>query len=264
MLKSRRPAQKKKISNLGNMDVVFIIDSTGSMQPYITEAKTYARAVMERIESDNDLSIKAAIVAYRDHPPQDLTFVTEVFDFNSKKKFQKSLNSLDAAGGGDEPEAVYDALYALSELSWRKNSDRIAYLIGDAPPHEPCACGITKEQIKALFKTLKVELNAHSIANSQDTTAAFKEFVDATGGKLSLGDRARDTTLFYSGSLLNHSVMITNARAFVNTTISTLGAWSGSAMSDTCTYSIGKSLGWSPAETQTVVNYLNHRMGTDL
>ncbi len=45
------------------------------------------------------------------------------------------LNECQATGGGDEPEAVADALHAVLNLSWRPGATRICILISDAPPH---------------------------------------------------------------------------------------------------------------------------------
>jgi len=37
--------------------------------------------------------------------------------------------------GGDEPEAVADAMHDLLKLSWRDDSAKLAVLVSDAPPH---------------------------------------------------------------------------------------------------------------------------------
>lgn len=76
------------------------------------------------------------MVAYRDHPPQDSTFVTKLYDFtNHKPRMQSYLDSLSASGGGDGPEAVTAGLYKAENLAWRQNATKIVILIADAPPH---------------------------------------------------------------------------------------------------------------------------------
>ena len=45
------------------------------------------------------------------------------------------LEQSQAAGGGDGPEAVADALYEVTKLSWRSDATKICILISDAPPH---------------------------------------------------------------------------------------------------------------------------------
>lgn len=45
------------------------------------------------------------------------------------------LNELSADSGGDYPEAVLDGLNVAVNLEWRFSSEKILFLIGDAPPH---------------------------------------------------------------------------------------------------------------------------------
>ena len=80
--------------------------------------------------------IKLALVEYRDHPPEETTFVTKVHDFTeSIKEMKLFLEGCRAKGGGDTPEAVADGLHECLKLSWREKSTKICVLISDAPPH---------------------------------------------------------------------------------------------------------------------------------
>jgi len=73
-----------------------------------------------------------ALVEYRDHPPQDETFVTRVHDFTeSIKEMKKWLEACRAEGGGDLPEAVADGLHDALKLNWRENATKICVLISD-------------------------------------------------------------------------------------------------------------------------------------
>jgi len=45
------------------------------------------------------------------------------------------VDSMQASGGGDGPEAVTDGLYEVLHLPYRKESTRICIFIADAPPH---------------------------------------------------------------------------------------------------------------------------------
>ncbi|CAF2902834.1 unnamed protein product [Rotaria sp. Silwood2] len=98
------------------LDLAFAMDCTGSMASYIESAKNNIRAIVEEIVRSEKSDIRLALVEYRDHPPQDRTFVTP-------------------DGGGDAPEAVADALHEVLNLSWRPEATRICILISDAPPH---------------------------------------------------------------------------------------------------------------------------------
>lgn len=84
-----------------------------------------------------ELSIRFAIVSYRDHPPQDHSYVTRIFDFTNRlKNVHREISNLNPSQGGDTPEAVADGLYdARTKLSWDEQAYKALLLVGDAPPH---------------------------------------------------------------------------------------------------------------------------------
>ena len=86
------------------------------------------------------LNLRFAIVTYRDHPPQDSTYVTKVFDFTDNFEAVNYVKTLNAWGGGDEPEAVHDGLMdCATKLHWAEvvGSPTLRYIfhVADAPPH---------------------------------------------------------------------------------------------------------------------------------
>ena len=94
------------------------------------------RKISEEIVSKEQADIRLALVEYRDHPPQDKSFITKVHDFTPSIGHMKQwLDQCFASGGGDGPEAVADALEGVQNLSWRPNSSKICVFIADAPPH---------------------------------------------------------------------------------------------------------------------------------
>lgn len=124
------------------LDLAFAMDCTLSMGPYIESARNNIRQIVEEIVSREKSDVALALVEYRDHPPEETTFVTRVNDFtNSVSKMKQWLEACWAYGGGDEPEAVADALHALTKLHWRSTSTKICVLISDAPPH-----GLTQDR----------------------------------------------------------------------------------------------------------------------
>ncbi|CAF3378834.1 unnamed protein product [Rotaria socialis] len=132
--KPDRPALAKHDSSI--LDLVFTIDSTSSMAPYIQSAKNNICSIITEIVANEKSDIRLALIEYRDHPPQDATFVTRVHDLTSNIDEMTSwLEDCNAEGGGDLPEAVADALAAVLKLSWRPESTKICILISDAPPH---------------------------------------------------------------------------------------------------------------------------------
>lgn len=118
------------------LDLAFAMDCTGSMGSKIETAKQNIENIMQRISSSGTSSIRFGLVEYRDHPPQDKTFVTKKHDFTPDLSTMKSwLTECSADGGGDPPEAVADALFDVLNLSWSTDATKICVLISDAPPH---------------------------------------------------------------------------------------------------------------------------------
>ncbi|KAI0333757.1 vWA-like protein [Cubamyces sp. BRFM 1775] len=122
------------------LDLVFIQDCTGSQGSYIASATKNIEEICNHIYESGKLQaredLRIGLIAYRDHPPQDHTYVTKNFGFSSDvSEVHKNLSSLYASGGGDGPEAVTAALAEALQMEWRPNASKMIVLIADAPPH---------------------------------------------------------------------------------------------------------------------------------
>ena len=117
------------------LDLLFILDATGSMGEEIERLKTTIEIINLNLLS---LNIKPAIrygmVLYRD---RDDDFVTKVFPFTGNlPEFHAFLKQVKAEGGGDDPEDLQAALKdALHDMEWSENGLRLAFIITDAPAH---------------------------------------------------------------------------------------------------------------------------------
>lgn len=119
-----------------DLDLAFIMDTTGSMGSYIKTAKDNIRQIVDEIVTASSVNIRLALIEYRDHKKQDKTFVTRLNDFTSSVSTMKLwLDNARAKGGGDKPEAVAEAMFDTTKLSWRPDATKIAVMISDAPPH---------------------------------------------------------------------------------------------------------------------------------
>lgn len=138
---------------VGELDLVFLVDETGSMGAYIEEVKRRLLDIIDALE-DAPLcrSLRLGLVSYRDHPPQDSSFASRVVPLTSDvPSIRQGVQRMQASGGGDGPESVTDGLYDLVRLDWRPKAARVVVWFGDAPPHgvEPsgdgfpqgCPCG---------------------------------------------------------------------------------------------------------------------------
>jgi len=119
---------------------VFIQDCTGSQGSYISSATKNIENISAHIYESGKLQaaedLRVGLVAFRDHPPQDHTYIVRNFGFSSDiSKVHKDLTTLYASGGGDGPEAVTAAMMEGLNMDWRPNAFKMIVLIADAPPH---------------------------------------------------------------------------------------------------------------------------------
>lgn len=64
---------------LNYVDLCFVIDTTGSMGSFIQAAKQQLLDTIQLLSADSDIDLQVGLVEYRDHPPQDSSFVTRVY-----------------------------------------------------------------------------------------------------------------------------------------------------------------------------------------
>ncbi len=123
--------QRKKI------EVVFALDTTGSMGGMIEAAKEKIWSIASSMASEQSApEIRMGLVAYRDRGD---SYVTQVLDLSGDlDSMYAALMDFQAAGGGDGPESVNQALNdAVTKISWSddKETYKVVFLVGDAPPH---------------------------------------------------------------------------------------------------------------------------------
>ena len=121
----------QEISNY-NLDLMFVVDTTGSMGDELNYLKEEIKDVIERI--DTDQKIRLSLLFYRDEGDQ---YVTNFFDFTTNINEQiNNINLQKSSGGGDFEEAVDVALnLGITQGSWNDYSNKILIHVLDAPPH---------------------------------------------------------------------------------------------------------------------------------
>ncbi|MDE6833135.1 MAG: VWA domain-containing protein, partial [Ruminococcus sp.] len=115
-----------------NMQVMFILDTTGSMGDEMLFLQSEFGAIAEAVGSEN---IEYSVNFYRDYGDD---YVTKLNGFTSDTdKIVKLLNGENADGGGDTPEAVAEILTeTMMDTQWNDDAVKVAFLIFDAPPHD--------------------------------------------------------------------------------------------------------------------------------
>jgi hypothetical protein len=114
------------------------------MGSYIRSAQDNINSIVEGIVQSEKADVRFALIKYRDHPPQDHTFVTQLMPFTTSTRAMRGyVDTMSASGGGDGPEAVADAMYEALNLQYREGAAKVVVIIADAPPHglEPTGDG---------------------------------------------------------------------------------------------------------------------------
>lgn len=115
------------------LELVITFDSTGSMEGEIGAVKARIEkmgAVLFRLVPRTRISI----CSYRDYDEQYLAQGLPLTD--DLGEVVRFLNSIQAAGGGDEPEAVYSGLqWSIEKNRFREGARKVILLFGDSPPH---------------------------------------------------------------------------------------------------------------------------------
>jgi Mg-chelatase subunit ChlD/cell division protein FtsB len=119
------------------IEVVFVLDTTGSMGGLIQAAKEKIWSIATTLASAQQApDIRMGLVAYRDRGDEYVTRVVDLSD--DLDSVYATLMDFQANGGGDGPESVNQALHdALHKISWSQGTQayQVVFLVGDAPPH---------------------------------------------------------------------------------------------------------------------------------
>ena len=116
------------------LDVVFVVDATGSMNWAIDEVKGRIVDVVDWVRDLVPIA-RFGIVAYRDAGDPEFEVSAQALTY-SMTRLTRFLAGLSAAGGGDLGEGVLAGLrVGVTEAGWRPSGKRLLILIGDAPPH---------------------------------------------------------------------------------------------------------------------------------
>ena len=139
--------QKAKTDPGGVLEIIILIDATGSMQAEIagvTQALTKVVTDAENLGKAGR-TVKFLVLAYRDIEGAASDAKCKVLDsssgpdrlaFGTAQQARTFLGGLTPECGGEkQPEALWDAIYALKSLKVTPGADRALLIVGDAPSH---------------------------------------------------------------------------------------------------------------------------------
>jgi len=173
------------------MDVVFIIDNTSSMVPFLESAKWVVNKLISKLAAVVP-NLRLSIIGYRDKGDQ---YITRHLDLTEDRyEILNFLEDCQAEGGGDFPEAIYEALSrAINTLLWREKAVKIIVLLGDAPYHRETETGIEKLLRDFKNKSTKAQVNTVYVGridnppsgNQKNAITCFKHIAQISSGEYS-------------------------------------------------------------------------------
>lgn len=166
------------------IEVVFALDTTGSMGGLIQAAKDKIWSIASTMAAAQPAPlIRMGLVAYRDRGDQYVTRVTDLSE--DLDAVYAELMQLRAAGGGDGPESVNEALHeAVNAISWSQdpNAYRVVFLVGDAPPHMDYADDVKYPDTLALAAERGIVVNAVQCGSNPATTQQWQRIAQLAHG----------------------------------------------------------------------------------
>lgn len=147
------PPRKEAKAVAEKMNIVFIIDTTGSMDTYINGVKD--RAIeFSNILRGKGIQFQLGLIGFGDLREKENP---SVYNFtNDVEKFQRQVKNIPRTYGGDIPESSLDAVLTGVELLQTSKVDKsgknIFILITDAPPHVPTENGKHVAEIVEILK----------------------------------------------------------------------------------------------------------------
>ena len=167
------------------VEVVFVLDTTGSMGGLIDAAKEKIWAIAATMSQATPApEISMGLVAYRDRGD---AYVTRVVDLSDDlDSVYATLMGFAADGGGDGPESVNQALHdAVHGISWSQDTEsyRVVFLVGDAPPHMDYQDDRPYSEIAASAAAKGIVINTIQCGNVGETAAHWERIASLGGGR---------------------------------------------------------------------------------
>lgn len=165
------------------IQVAFVLDTTGSMAGLIEGAKNKIWSIANNLKDlDPAPEIEFALIGYRDKGD---SYVTKTYQMTDDlQDIYGKLIAFQAGGGGDTPESVNQALAeAVYDIEWSTDPSvfRVAFLVGDAPPHMDYQEDQYPEIIRRARKK-DIVINAIQAGSMRETTTIWKEIAQRGEG----------------------------------------------------------------------------------
>ncbi|AQQ54862.1 VWA domain-containing protein [Planococcus lenghuensis] len=114
----------------GPSDIVFVIDSTGSMGSAISNVKNNINSFVNQL-AEKKVDVRLGLVEFKDISADGLDSTKNFGWFTDVEEFKTKVSGIRASGGGDAPESAVDALEEARGLEYRQNVGKYIVLLTD-------------------------------------------------------------------------------------------------------------------------------------
>lgn len=130
----RQAARRTTPLAINDLDLVFVMDTTGSMRNELADVQANLLGVI-RVLHRLAPSLRVGFVAFKDRGAAYLTrsFPLSPMTDPDVAKVVRFVGQMSAEGGGDDPEPVDEALAVATAMPWRDDAQGQIIVIGDAP-----------------------------------------------------------------------------------------------------------------------------------
>jgi len=184
---SSGPAVRAAPARRPRVEMVFALDTTGSMSGLIEGAKRKIWSLASFVAQGQPTpDLRVGLVGYRDRGD---IYVTRRFDLDDDlDRVFKNLHSFSADGGGDTPEHVSRALSeAVDKTSWSSDPAvvKVIYLVGDSPPHTDYHDGFDYRSAAKAAAERGIEIHTVRCGSNPDTEKFWRTIAQLGHGQYS-------------------------------------------------------------------------------
>ena len=155
-----------KYNNGNPVDLIMVIDTTGSMKPYLRAIKSEIKTISKNIILKNENS-RIGFMLYRDTKDK---YLTKKIEFNNNiEEVERESKYFYADGGGDKAEPMYEAIQQALEKFEFQNENRVIVVITDAKPKVIGRANLELNTITAKRKNVNVEIISAKEMKEEDS-----------------------------------------------------------------------------------------------
>ncbi|MBX9654109.1 VWA domain-containing protein [bacterium] len=175
----------KSETKQASVEVVFVLDTTGSMGGLIQAAKDKIWAISNSLVKTKPApSLKIGLIGYRDRGDAYVTKIVSMSD--DLDAVYRELIAFEASGGGDGPESVNQSLNeAVTKFPWSKEPStyRVIFLVGDCPPHMDYTDDVKYAETCQIAAKTGIVINTIQCGQDSATEPIWRDIASKAEGK---------------------------------------------------------------------------------